>query len=234
MGSSRLPGKSLAEINGRPTLSYLMAQLSYCRAVDEVVLAIPDRSIDDSLAQYASDHNWRVFRGSELDVLGRYHGAAVACGAGPETGIIRLCGDDILIDPLLVDAVANLYQAFLGSYDFVSTDRAKKLPYGAAVELMSFEALTISHREATESFDREHVVPFVKWKPERFRILELTTSVDLSDKISLAIDTELDLQRNRDLIMALEQDFSPPYHITDILSVADSLRLDGTLENNGA
>ena len=144
---------------------------------------------------------WRIgtagefYRGSERDVLDRYYCAAVGVDADSRTGIIRLTGDDILPDPHLVDAVAHLYSAFAGTFDFITTDRAGRLPYGAAVELISFGALSAAHKEATEERDREHVVPFVKWNPERFRILELTSSDDLSGTISLSIDFPRDLVR---------------------------------------
>ena len=220
MGSTRFPGKSMAEIEGRPILSYMMDQLSHCQTLDGIVLAVPDTPADDPLAAFAAGEGWSVFRGSEADVLARFHDAAVAHGAGPRTGIVRLTGDDILPDPHLVDAVVRLYSAFLGLFDYVCTDRAGRLPYGAGVELLSFEALTIAYREATAPREREHVVPFVKWNSDRFRSLELTTSADLSDSISLSIDTPEDLERNRMLIRKLRERQNPPYHIADILSVA--------------
>ena len=85
----------MAEINGRPILSYMMEQLSHCRMPDAVVLAIPAGAGDDALAAYADGEGWALFRGDENDVLGRYYEAALAHGAGPGTGIVRLTGDDI-------------------------------------------------------------------------------------------------------------------------------------------
>lgn len=220
MGSSRFPGKSMAEINGRPILSYMMEQLSHCRMLDSIILAIPDLPTDDALAEFATGQGWAIFRGSEADVLDRFYQAATTYDAGPRTGIVRLTGDDILPDPYLVDAVAGLYAAFDGLYDYVCTDRAGRLPYGAGIELLSYEALGIAHREAQKPHDREHVVPFVKWNSDRFKSLELTTSVDFSDSISLSIDTPDDLARCAALIADLQQHHNPPYHIADILDGA--------------
>ena len=224
MGSSRFPGKSMAEIDGRPILSIMMEQLSHCQTLDQTVLAIPDSATDDLLAEYAMRQGWVVFRGQEKDVLDRFFQAATAENAAPETGIVRLTGDDILPDPKLIDAVANLFSAFAGTYHYISTDRAGRLPYGGAVEILSFEALSIAHREAMTDRDREHVVPFVKWNPERFRSLELTTSVDLSDSISLSIDTPEDLERARALLRALRERKPPPFHIADILAAAPTIQ----------
>mgnify|MGYP006143604333 CR=1 FL=1 len=220
MGSSRFPGKSMAEIGGRPILTYMLEQLSYCRTLDGVILAIPDVSSDDVLAEFATGQGWSVFRGSEADVLDRFYQAATAYKAGPRTGIVRLTGDDILPDPYLVDAVTGLYSAFDGRYDYVCTDRAGRLPYGAGVELLSYEALGIAHHEAEKPHDREHVVPYVKWNSDRFESLELTSSTDFSDSISLSIDTPDDLARCTALIADLQRHHNPPYHIADILACA--------------
>jgi spore coat polysaccharide biosynthesis protein SpsF (cytidylyltransferase family) len=220
MGSSRFPGKSMAEIDGRPILTYMLEQLSYCRTLDGVILAIPDVPSDDTLADFATGQGWSVFRGSEADVLDRFYQAATLHKAGPRTGIVRLTGDDILPDPYLVDAVSDLYSAFDGLYDYVCTDRAGRLPYGAGIELLSYETLGIAHREAEKPHDREHVVPFVKWNADRFKSLELTSSTDFSDSISLSIDTPDDLARCAALIADLQQHHTPPYHIADILAGA--------------
>lgn len=225
MGSTRFPGKSMAEIDGRPILSYMMEQLSYCRTLDGIILAIPDVPSDDPLAAFAAEQDWLVYRGSEADVLDRFYRAAAAHGAGPRTGIVRLTGDDILPDPDLVDAVARLYTSFDGLFDYVCTDRAGRLPYGAGVEVLSYDALGIAQSEAAKPHDREHVVPFVKWNADRFKSLELTTSVDLSDSISLSIDTPDDLARCAELIGYLRQHHSPPYHIADILAGAKRMTL---------
>ena len=188
MGSTRFPGKSMSEINGRPILSIMMEQLSFCRFAERTIFAIPEGVTDDGLATYLTAQGWKVFRGSEDDVLDRFYRAAVDAGAEPNTGIVRLTGDDILPDPQLVDAIILLYQAFEGQFDYVCTDKAGRLPYGAGVEILSFRALETARREATRPHDREHVVPFVKWNPERFPSLELNTSADLSGTISLSID----------------------------------------------
>ncbi|OFX08800.1 MAG: hypothetical protein A2516_08570 [Alphaproteobacteria bacterium RIFOXYD12_FULL_60_8] len=202
-----------------------MEQLTHCRTLDKTILAIPDSAADGVLAAFAEEQGWTVFRGSEDDVLDRYVQAALAHGAKPGDGIVRLTGDDILPDPNLVDGIVLLFKAFGGRFDYVCTDksgptRPPRLPYGSGVELLSFNALKTAHEEAVEPREREHVVPFVKWNPVRFPSLELTTSVDLSNHISLSIDTPNDLARNAAVITALQQHKPPPYHLADILEVA--------------
>lgn len=223
MGSTRFPGKSMAEIHGRPILSYMMEQLSYCQLADEIVLAIPDGADDDVLANYGKSQNWSIFRGSEDNVLDRYCSAALEFGADEGTGIVRLTGDDILPDPSIVDAVIQLYLSFRGQFDYICTDKARRLPYGAGVEILSFDALQMANKEAVKSHDREHVVPFIKWNPERFPSLELSSSIDISGLVSLSIDTEADLDRNAKLIARLQHQGKPPYRLHEILSAAASI-----------
>lgn len=220
MGSTRFPGKSIAEIDGKPILEIMMDQLSHCGMLEKTILAIPDTQDDDRLAELAAHRNWNLFRGSEHDVLNRFYRAALRENADPETGIVRLTGDDILPDPYLVDAVAQIYLAFDGQFDYITTDRAGRLPYGAAVELMSFRALETAHREATEERDREHVVPYIKWSPDKFRSLELASSLDLSNAISVSIDTPPDLARAAKLVRLMRSRKSPPFHLSDILAAA--------------
>lgn len=223
MGSSRFPGKSLATIAGKPILWYLWRQLSFCRTLDGVILATTDSAKDDPLVEYARSQNWSVFRGSEDDVLDRYYRAAETAGAGPDTGIIRLTGDDILPDPQMVDAVALLYGAMRGRIDHVLTDRQGRLPYGASVELCSFRALGRARAEATEPRHREHVVPYIRSHPELFPSLEMVSSASFASIISLSIDYPEDLHRNEILIAELERRGPQPWRLTDILAVASDL-----------
>jgi spore coat polysaccharide biosynthesis protein SpsF (cytidylyltransferase family) len=226
MGSTRFPGKSMATIAGRPILSYLRDQLVHARSIDKVILAVPDTAENDTLAVFGETLGWGVFRGSEDDVLARYYEAARAEGAQPYWGIVRLTGDDILPDPCLIDAIVNLYIAFGGRYDYIATDRAGRLPYGAGVEILSFAALTRAHTEARLPREREHVVPYVKWNPEKFRILELNSHVDLSRTTSLSIDTPADLETNAALLRDLAARHAPPYHLCDVLDAARRIRAE--------
>ena len=220
MGSARFPGKSIAEIDGKPILEIMIDQLSHCQMLEKTILAIPDTRDDDRIAELALQRNWNLFRGSEQDVLDRFYQAALLENAGPEMGIVRLTGDDILPDPYLVDAVAQIHLAFDGQFDYITTDRKGRLPYGAAIELMSFRALNRAHKEATKEQDREHVVPYIKWNPDKFRSLEFTSSFDLSNVISLSIDYPPDLVRATKLFRFMQSQKSPPFHLSDILEAA--------------
>jgi spore coat polysaccharide biosynthesis protein SpsF len=226
MGSTRFPGKSMARIAGLTPVEHLVAQLAFCHEVDSIVLAVPEGPGDDVLAEHGLACGCRVFRGSEDDVLDRFFGAALANGGQSGAGIVRLTADDILPDPGLIDAVALLFKSMGGRFDYVCTDRAGRLPYGASVELISFDALSRAHREARAAREREHVVPYVKWNPNEFPSLELTSSLDLSDIVSLSIDTPNDLDRVARLVGWLDKYRSRPYRLHDVLAAAQAVLPD--------
>ena len=202
MGSSRFPGKSLAEIEGRPILWYLFRQLSFCGVPILPILATTDQPLDDPLAAYAHSQGWKVFRGSEGDVLARYHDAALAFGATDKTVIVRVTGDDIFPDPHLIDAAMSLHESFRGLVDCVLTAEDGNLPYGAYVESYTFRALEKAHREAVDPADREHVSLYIKRNRDTFPRVEISVSRPLGG-LPLSIDSSLGLQRAKATLSAL-------------------------------
>jgi len=107
MGSSRLPGKVLIDIAGRPMLVHVVECARQATLVKEVVVATTYDPTDDPIARLCEQNNYLCYRGSPLDVLDRYFQAALTFQA---TNIVRLTGDCPLIDPTLIDQTV---QAFL-------------------------------------------------------------------------------------------------------------------------
>src|SRR5689334_18525028 len=102
VGSSRLPGKVMMDLNGAPVLAHVLARAAAIPGIDRVCCAIPDLAENDALAALAGDLGATVVRGSETDVLDRYRQAAAACGA--ET-VMRITSDCPLLDPAVSGAV---------------------------------------------------------------------------------------------------------------------------------
>jgi spore coat polysaccharide biosynthesis protein SpsF len=216
MGSSRLPGKALVEIIGRPAIWHLFQQLRNARRVQDFILATTSNPADDPLATYATGQSWRVFRGSEQDVLDRYYQAAVQAGCTGSDVIVRVTGDDILADPEIVDRVVDLMLADCGGVTHASNNRTARFPYGADVEAFTFAALEQAWREAELPREREHVTPYIRNHPEQFPYAEMTSPEDLSH-IRLSIDYPEDLEFNRALFKRLYQEMQPPFHLRDVI-----------------
>ncbi len=224
MGSSRLPGKSLKEIAGHPILWHMYRQIEHCRLLDHILLATSVAAADDVLANYAEKQGWTVFRGSESDVLDRYWKAAQSIGLGPLDAVVRLCGDDILPDPDMVDGVILLYRMLRGRVDYVATNRKGDLPYGSGVELCSFRALDRAARDATTPREREHVTPYIKNNPALFPSLDVIAS-EVLDATHLAIDKSEDFERNARIIAELSKKTQPPYALHDVITAAREAEL---------
>lgn len=166
MGSTRLPGKVMLPVAGKPLLQHHLERLRRVRLADEVVVATTDGAEDTVIADLARSLGFPVFRGSETDVLDRFYQAALAHGA---EAVVRVTGDCPLIDPGLIDALLRLFLAADPPLDHAAID-ISHYPRGLDAEAVSMTALAAAWREATEPFEREHVTPFIYRHPHRFRL----------------------------------------------------------------
>jgi spore coat polysaccharide biosynthesis protein SpsF len=216
MGSTRLPGKVLMEIRGKPLIWHLFNQLRFSKTIHKIVFVTSSEPSNDKLLKYCKKQNWHVFRGSEQNVLDRYYQAAKSYNCKDNDGILRITGDDILHDPIIVD---NLNQIFLKNSNYVShvsNNRVPSFPYGMDAEVFSFLALKKAWENAVSDYDKEHVTPFIRKNINDFPFVNYKWKNNLS-KISLSVDTQADFNFNKKLIKNLYNQTSPPFHIEDVL-----------------
>jgi len=161
MGSSRLPGKVLMPLRGQSILERAIRRLQAAGAVDAVAVLTTRLSEDDAIVQKALEMDALVHRGPELDVLRRFYEAAEIFR--PDI-IIRATADNPLIDIGSVDRIVNTLRA-----EKSDLCMEKLLPYGAATEAVTAEALSETHRRAKEPHHREHVTLYIKDHPDEFR-----------------------------------------------------------------
>lgn len=174
MGSTRLPGKVLEDIAGRPMLWHVVHRVRAAGLVDEVVVATSTSDEDDPVEAFCEEHGIPCFRGSEEDVLDRFHRAAERHGADP---VVRITGDCPLSDPRVIDRVVRAYHDL--DADYVTNVLPYTYPDGLDVEVFSFAALETAAKEATTRRDREHVTPFIR-NDDRFAVANVEAEVDLS------------------------------------------------------
>src|SRR5262245_58236394 len=198
LGSARLPGKALAPIAGKSILAHCLRRLMFA-GVAPVVLATTDRPEDLALVDVARHLGASVFRGDADDVLCRFVAAANAFGF---ESIVRATGDNPGTDiqaPGRLLAVLRTTEA-----DYVYEEG---LPYGAAVEAVTRDALDRAAREATRPDDREHVTTYVRRHSHRFHIVQLAAPTPLRrPDVRLTVDTATDLAHVRSLFERTGQD----------------------------
>ena len=192
MGSTRLPGKVLFEVQEKPLLGYMLDRLSVSKEIDQIIIATSDDKLDDPIVTYTSNYGYEVFRGSQNDVLDRYYQAANSQDIKPDY-IIRLTADCPLIDPIIIDEIVNDIKD--SSFDFISNSEPlpSSWPDGMDVSVMSFEALQKAWKIAKKPSEREHVT-FIFWdKDANFKSHRVECSEDLSS-YRLTVDYKEDFE----------------------------------------
>ncbi|MEO8229223.1 MAG: spore coat protein [Chloroflexota bacterium] len=161
-GSTRLPGKVIADVGGRPLLLWTLTAMSAVPSVDQVVAAIPIGAPDDDLAALIQREGWDLHRGPVRDVLARCRDAVHVYE--PDV-VVRATADNPFFAPEVVER--QIQRLVDGGLDYVGTSG---WPLGIAAEVATAAAIETAYREATKPAEREHVMPFLYSRPERFRI----------------------------------------------------------------
>jgi glutamate-1-semialdehyde 2,1-aminomutase len=191
MGSSRLPGKVMMDLQGSSVIEVLLKRLSRSALIDEIVVATSIESNNKVLIAHVETLGYKVCVGSENDVLRRYVDAA----EGAEADIvIRITGDCPLIDPDLVD---EFIEKFLNSdVDYLSDEDPPTFPDGLDTEVFSIEALRQADRDAVSDFEREHVTPYLKKNPSIRRERHCAPSNESSRRWTVDELSDLTVVRN--------------------------------------
>jgi spore coat polysaccharide biosynthesis protein SpsF len=189
MGSTRLPGKTLAPIMGRPMLELLIERLKQSRLLNQVVIATTVDPSDDVIAQLATRLRIGCFRGSVDNVLERVLHAAQAWRAGL---IVETTGDNPLIDPEIVDQLIAMFLS--NRYDYVSNDLQETFPDGLNARLFLTKTLAEVNELAQDPMHREHVSLYIYEHPQRYRLGNLAAPPELHrPEIRLSVDLPEDL-----------------------------------------
>jgi spore coat polysaccharide biosynthesis protein SpsF len=187
MGSTRLPGKSMASIAGKPLLQRVVERCRASRSMHELWVATTTEGEDEAIVRLCQQIEVLVLRGSVDDVLDRYYRTALASGADV---IVRITADDPFKDPQVIDQI--VCRLLDDGLDYGSNTVEPTYPEGLDIEAFTFAALTTAWREARLSSEREHVTPYLWKNPHRFRLGSLRLDVDLSHH-RWTVDYEQDL-----------------------------------------
>lgn len=211
MGSTRLPGKVMMDVDGRPLLAYLVDRVAKARSLDAILVATTTSARDNIIIEECERRGIANFRGSEFDVLGRYVSAARACDAEI---IVRITADNPFTDPGSIDYVV----------DAVASDAAEyaiemNLPVGTASEALTWQTLSFIDSVANTQRWREHVTLFAKENRHAVRcaFLPARTGCNRPD-LSFTVDTPDEYRYVKSLAAGLP---SEDFQLKKLIEFAD-------------
>lgn len=216
MTSTRLPGKILMPVLGKPLLEYQMERLLKVHNSDKIIVATTTNKSDQPIVDLCQHLGIKVFRGSETDVLSRYYYAAQE---NELDVVVRVTSDCPLIDPNVVDDVISKFQMNSPSYDYVSNTLIRTFPRGMDTEVFSYDLLKKAHIKAKKLHEREHVTPFFYQNPQLFRLLNVTYREDES-RHRWTVDTPEDFELIRRILETIYP-VNPTFRLEDVLKLME-------------
>lgn len=216
MSSSRLPGKMLANINGKPAIARVVERLKAVSRLDGIVVATTTNSADDPLVSWAQNNGVAVFRGSEDDVLGRVVGAQQSAAS---TTVVEVTGDTPLICPEVIESGIEAWLG--GDADVVhNTGGTQTFPMGADVQIFALELLEDVATRISDPAIREHVSLYFYEHPERYQLQELTAPEKWqAPDVRLQLDYAEDLEFIRAVFKTLEPEHGSTFGLDPILAL---------------
>jgi spore coat polysaccharide biosynthesis protein SpsF len=188
MTSERLPGKVMAQVQGRPMLQYLLERLGRCSEVAQAVVLTSDHPADAAIAAFCSGFGVECFRGDLLNVAKRFLDALDCYGWD---GFVRISGDSPMLDQRLVDRAVSVFRQ--DRWDLVSNVMPRSWPPGQSVEVVRSEAFRRVVPRMDRPAYREHVTPYFYENQCQFRIFNILSETQLT-AVRLSVDTKADLE----------------------------------------
>lgn len=214
MGSTRLPGKVMLNLEGKTVLEHVVERLRKAKTITEAVVAITTADNDIAIVDHCVKKNIRYYRGSENDVLDRYYSAAKLIGAAH---VVRITADCPLIDPKVVDKVIELHLDM--SADYTSNTIKDTFPDGEDTEVFTFETLARAWEEADLPSEREHVTPYIRKNRSLFKLSNLECGRDLSAK-RWTLDEDRDYEFIKLIYRELYED-NPFFGMDEVLKLLE-------------
>lgn len=229
VSSSRLPGKVLKPILGKPMILHELERLKRSKRIDKIVLATSQDESDNGLADMVVADGYEVYRGSLDDVLDRYY----QCARTYQTDhVVRITGDCPVIDWRIVDTVIEKHLTEKNDY----TSLSEEYPDGLDTEIVRFSVLEQAWHDARLASEREHVTLYIRNHVDMFQCGQITCSQNLN-QMRWTVDEPRDFQ----FIQQVYEELYPgntDFAMNDILALLDKkpqLQFinDGIIRNEG-
>lgn len=225
LGSTRLQGKVLRPLSGKPLIEHIIKRIQAVNEIDRIVLAIPSAESEKPLERIAEQMGVQCASGPEEDVLERFIQAGDYCNA---THIVRVCGDNPLVDTTLMRSLILQHSNTAADYTFCS----EPIPLGTGSEVAKLSTLKQIAQKTKQSAYREHVTTYFHDHADSFHIERVPAPPYLRAKnFRLTVDTEKDFH----LIDQLYQKFcSPSQSSLDLEEILNFLESNPELASHNA
>ncbi|MBN9654819.1 glycosyltransferase family protein [Halobacillus sp. GSS1] len=216
MGSTRLPGKVLKQVNGKTLLEYQIERMLRSKKINQLVVSTSKKELDDPIIELCRDLKVDTFRGSEKDVLGRFY---ETCEHYKADVVVRMTADCPFIDPDVMDKVISYFLDHHPYYMYVSNTRSRSYPRGMDTEVFTYEVLKDAYMNANSPHDLEHVTPFIVKRVGPSAVAQVSHDIDLSHH-RWTVDTPEDFQFVSKVLDCLYPT-NPTFTFQDVLGVLE-------------
>ena len=193
MSSTRLPGKVMMDLNGKPMIIRQLSRIAQAQQVGKVIVATSKDKSDDPLADFLVSEGVEVFRGELVNVFSRFYELKERY---QPRNMLRLTADCPLVMPRLIDEIVEFFNE--GDYDYVSNTLLPNYPDGLDVEIFRAEVLVhLQDRQMTDS-EKEHVTLGIYTRKEEFKVANY---FNLAEKVTgrWTVDFPEDLEYVREI-----------------------------------
>ena len=212
--SSRLPGKVLRPLHGKPLLSHIINRLKVSvQASGNITIATSNEPSDDAIEEFCDSHSIHCYRGNLNDVAGRFLNAAEELELDYA---VRINGDNLFIDTDLLDFM--LKTAITGEYDFLTNVPGRTYPFGMSIEIISIPFLKKVYEKYTEEKYKEHVTLYLYDNPDLGkRKIFINKDYPEAKGLKLAVDTLQDFELLGSILSKLNNKTN--YSLQEIISI---------------
>lgn len=216
MGSTRLPGKSMATLRGEPMIIRQLERLRGARCLSKIIVATSADTVDDALAGFLVSRGYTVNRGAGADILARI--ARCADTISSVSHVVRLKGDAPFVDPGVIDEAVRL--ALSSGADYTSNRVNRTYPAGLEVEVIKAGALQAAAAEERDPMARISPTAAIRNQPKRWSQAHLAAPRDWS-RLDWRVKTAADLAFARSVYDALHP-VDPGFRMNDVLDLIGS------------
>lgn len=219
LGSTRLPGKVLASVLGKPLIEYQIERIRRSKIINRVVITTTTNPQDDVIAELAQRIGCECFRGSQDDVVGRVLGSLYQFEIEVNA---EFQGDNSIPDPQVIDRVLGYYLDHCDDFDYVTNALKTTYPPGLEVSVYPRAVLADAETRIVDPKLREYVGIHIYQKPHLYRVKNLVAPPEFTrPNLHLEVDTTEDFE----LIAAIYEHFmptNPEFLLADVIAFTDA------------